>query len=74
MSTRIAILSILISVTGLVAAETTAITHSMLITGGKTYVIEEAAGSTGNVTWRYANPSREGWVRFLIGQCPARGC
>jgi hypothetical protein len=38
------------------------ITHSMLITGGKTYVIEDASGSTGNVTWRYPHSTREGWV------------
>jgi hypothetical protein len=44
------------------AAEPTAITHSMLITGGKTYVIEDASGSTGNVTWRYPHSTREGWV------------
>lgn len=44
------------------AADPTAITHSMLITGGKTYVIEDASGSTGNVTWRYPHSTREGWV------------
>lgn len=44
------------------AAEPTAITHSMLITGGKTYVIEEASGSSGNVRWRYPHATREGWV------------
>lgn len=47
---------------GLAAAEPAAITHSMLITGGKTYVIEDASGSTGNVTWRYPHATREGWV------------
>jgi len=44
------------------AADHPAITHSMLITGGKTYVIEDASGSTGNVTWRYPHATREGWV------------
>jgi hypothetical protein len=38
------------------------ITHSLLITGGKTYVMENASGSAGEVTWRYPNPTREGWV------------
>lgn len=50
------------TLTAAMAAESTAITHSMLITGGKTYVIEDASGSTGNVTWRYPHPTREGWV------------
>src|ERR1043165_297639 len=53
---------LLASVTALGAAEPAAITHSFLVTGGKTYVIEDAAGSAGNVTWRYAHPTREGWV------------
>jgi hypothetical protein len=44
------------------AAEPTAITHSMLITGGKTYVIEDATGSSGKVTWRYPHATREGWA------------
>ena len=68
---------ILASAAGLTAAEPAAITHSMLITGGKTYVIEDAAGSTGNVTWRYANGTREGWVLpsgnvlLAVSQCAA---
>jgi hypothetical protein len=77
MHSRIPLLSFLLTATGLVAAEPAAITHSMLITGGKTYVIEDAAGSTGNVTWRYAHPSREGWVLpsgnvlLAVGKCGA---
>lgn len=59
---RLLVAFILAFATGLPAAEPTAITHSMLITGGKTYVIEDANGSTGNVTWRYPHPTREGWV------------
>ncbi len=53
------------------------ITHSMLITGGKTYLIEDAAGSSGTVAWRYANPTREGWVLpsgnllLAVGKCGA---
>ncbi len=62
MSLRISTLSLLIIATGLVAAEPPTITHSMLITGGKTYVIEDASGSTGNVTWRYPHSTRDGWV------------
>jgi hypothetical protein len=53
---------IVASAAGLTAADPAAITHSMLITGGKTYVIEGASGDTGNVTWRYPHPTREGWV------------
>ena len=55
------LLALLITTTA-IAAEPAAITHSMLITGGKTYVIEDATGSTGNVTWRYPHATREGWV------------
>ena len=59
---RLIVTFILASTAGLTAAEPAPITHSMLITGGKTYVIEDASGSTGNVTWRYPHATREGWV------------
>lgn len=56
------LLLILSSVSVLAAAEPSAITHSFLVTGGKTYVIEDAADDTGTITWRYPNPTREGWA------------
>ena len=75
MSLRFATLSLLIATTGLIAAEPAAITHSILVTGGKTYVVEDANGSSGNVTWRYPHSSREGWmlpngnVLLAVGRC-----
>lgn len=74
---RLIIAFVLASAVGLTAAEPAAITHSMLITGGKTYVIEDAAGSTGNVTWRYPHSTREGWmlpngnVLLAVSRCGA---
>jgi hypothetical protein len=54
--------SLLILLVAASASAGEAITHSFLVTGGKTYIIEDAAENTGKVTWRYPHPTREGWV------------
>lgn len=61
----------------LVAADpvTSTIRHSFLVTGGKTYLYEESAPGVGTATWRYPNPTREGWMLpsgnavLAVGRC-----
>jgi hypothetical protein len=53
------LLALLITTTAYAADS---ITHSFLVTGGKTYVIEDAVDNSGTITWRYPHPTREGWV------------
>lgn len=46
------------------AAEGPAVTHSFLVTGGETYILEfdSPSDTKGREVWRYAHGSRDGWV------------
>ena len=57
----------LFSVNGLASlalgADSPAITHSFLATGGKTFIWQVKAGATeGKIAWEYPASTREGWV------------